>query len=103
MPDTVPGTQAAASHNDPLMEPRSEWDQTGLALLFFPTHKITLIMHSCAKNQSEECGSNKMEKWDCLHLLGRGDQVLRFFVYQFYYLSTADILELEQYRLQLNS
>lgn len=62
MPDTVPDTEAANFHNDPFMEPTSEWDQTTLGLLFFPKHKITLTMHGCAKNQSEECGSNRMEQ-----------------------------------------
>ena len=61
MPDTVPSTKAATLHNNPFMEPTSEWDQTILGLLFFPRHKITLIMHCYAENQSEECGSNKME------------------------------------------
>lgn len=62
MPDTVPDTEAANFHNDSFIEPTTEWDQTTLGLLFFPGHRITLIMHCCAKNQSEKCGSNRMEQ-----------------------------------------
>lgn len=56
-PNTVPGTEAETLYNDPFMKSASEWDQTILGLLFFPRHKITLIMHCWAENQSKECGS----------------------------------------------
>lgn len=51
MPDIVLGTEAANLHNDPFMEPTSKWDHTTLGLLFFPIHKIALIMHCYAENQ----------------------------------------------------
>lgn len=62
MPDIVLSTEVANLHNDPFMEPTREWDHTTLGLLFFPIHKIALIMHCYAENQSEECGSDRMEK-----------------------------------------
>lgn len=62
MPDAVSGTDAATLNNNPFMEPTSERDQTTLGLLFFPRHKMTLIMHCYAEKQSEECGSNRMEQ-----------------------------------------
>lgn len=86
MPDAVSGTDAATLNNNPFMEPTSERDQTILGLLFFPRHKMTLIMQ---KNKVKNVVLIEWNSRDCLPLLARGDQVLRFFVYQFYCLTSC--------------
>lgn len=66
MPDTVPSTEAATLHNNPFMEPTSEWDQTILGLLFFPRHKITSIMHCYAETKVKNVSLIKLKTRDGL-------------------------------------
>lgn len=66
MPDTVPSIEAATLHNNPFMEPTSEWDQTILGLLFFPRHKITSIMHCYAETKVKNVSLIKLKTRDGL-------------------------------------